>query len=119
MGDLYPLPQTKASPTQQYLPVWITFEAHPITHRPKARSSTGTRHRNRILLEHYFLPGGHDAEIEAFVEYYNHQRYHESLNNLTPSNIYFGHGQGILMIREGIQRRTIEQRRLMHQKSTV
>ena len=34
--------------------------------------------KNRILLENYFLPGDLEAQIEAFVEHYNHQRYHES-----------------------------------------
>ena len=31
--------------------------------------------KNRILLENYFLPGDLEAQIEAFVEHYNHQRY--------------------------------------------
>ncbi len=43
--------------------------------------------KNRILLENYFLPGDLEAQIEAFVEHYNHQRYHESLNNVTPSEV--------------------------------
>jgi putative transposase len=41
--------------------------------------------KNRILLEHYFLPSDLEAQIEAFVDHYNHQRYHESLNNVTGS----------------------------------
>jgi hypothetical protein len=32
--------------------------------------------KNRILLENYFLPGDLEAQIEAFVDHYNHQRYH-------------------------------------------
>ncbi len=40
--------------------------------------------KNRILLENYFLPGDLEAQIEAFVERYNHARYHKSLDNLTP-----------------------------------
>ena len=39
--------------------------------------------KNRILLEHYYLPGDLQAEIETFVEHYNNRRYHESLGNLT------------------------------------
>ena len=35
--------------------------------------------KNRILLENYYLPGDLEAQIGAFVEHYNHQRYHESL----------------------------------------
>ncbi len=40
--------------------------------------------KNRILLENYYLPGDLEAQIETFVEHYNHQRCHESLRNLTP-----------------------------------
>ena len=63
--------------------------------------------KNRILLENYYLPSALDAEIAEFVEQYNHQRYHESLGNLTPSDVYFGRGQTILLERERIKRRTI------------
>jgi transposase InsO family protein len=55
------------------------------------------------------------AQIEAFVAQYNHQRYRESLNNLTPANVCFGRGQTILLERERIKRRTIQQRLLLHQ----
>jgi putative transposase len=75
--------------------------------------------KNRILLENYYLPGDLEAQIEAFVEHYNHRRYHESLNNLTPADVYFGRGQTILLQRERIKRKTIEQRRLQHRKSAA
>jgi putative transposase len=71
--------------------------------------------KNRILLENYFLPGDLEAQIEAFVAYYNHQRYHESLSNLTPADVYFGRGEAILRKRERIKRQTIQTRRLQHQ----
>jgi putative transposase len=73
--------------------------------------------KNRILLENYYLPGALEAEIAEFVEQYNHRRYHESLNNLTPADVYFGRGQTILLERERIKRRTIQQRRLMHHQN--
>ncbi|MCK5089199.1 MAG: IS3 family transposase, partial [Hyphomicrobiaceae bacterium] len=72
--------------------------------------------KNRILLENYYLPGDLEAQIEAFVEHYNHCRYHESLKNLTPADVYFGRGQTILLKRERIKRKTFEQRRLQHRK---
>lgn len=75
--------------------------------------------KNRILLENYFLPGDQEAQIDAFIGYYNHRRYHESLNNLTPANVYTGRGQTILLEREKIKRRTMKQRRLQHENSAA
>ena len=72
--------------------------------------------KNRILLENYFLPADLEAQIEAFVDHYNHQRYHESINNLTPADVYFGRGISILKQRERIKRKTMETRRLQHRK---
>jgi putative transposase len=56
------------------------------------------------LLENYFLPGDVEAQIDAFVEHYNHQRYYESLNNVTPAGTSFGLAQGIIEQRERIKR---------------
>ena len=70
--------------------------------------------KNRILLENYYLPGDLEQKIGDFVAYYNHLRYHESIGNLTPADVYFGRGQTILLERERIKRDTIKTRRLQH-----
>ena len=70
--------------------------------------------KNRILLENYFFQADLETQIGAFVEHYNHQRYHESLNNLTPADVYFGRDQAILLQRERIKQKTIKTRRLQH-----
>ncbi len=75
--------------------------------------------KNRILLENYYLPGDLEAHIDRFVEHYNHRRYHESLKNLTPADVYFGRGQTILRQRERIKRDTIQKRRLQHQSKAA
>jgi len=75
--------------------------------------------KNRILLDNYFYPADLNAQIETFVDHYNHQRYHESINNLTPADVYFGRGQTILMKRERIKQKTIETRRLQHRKNAA
>ena len=75
--------------------------------------------KNRILLENYYLPGDLEANIEKFVDHYNHRRYHESLSNLTPADVYFGRGSTILLERERIKRNTIQKRRLQHQKKAA
>ena len=54
--------------------------------------------KNPILLENYYLPGQLELSIGEFVEYYNNQRYHESLDNLTPIDVYFGRGPAILKV---------------------
>ena len=68
--------------------------------------------KNRVLLEHYYLPGELEAQIRAFIEHYNHHRYHESLNNVTPADVYFGRAQAVIEQRKRIKRKTIDNRRL-------
>jgi len=48
---------------------------------------------------------------------YNHQRYHESLDNVTPADVYFGRPQEVLTRREEIKRQTPEERRRNHTQS--
>ena len=75
--------------------------------------------KNRILLENYYLPGDLERQIGAFVDHYNTRRYHESLGNLTPADVYLGRGAQILKLREEIKRKTIRQRRLQHQTAAA
>ena len=71
--------------------------------------------KNRILLDNYYLPGDLERQIDAFVAHYNHVSYHESLDNLTPADVYFGRAETILAERLRIKRATIANRRLQHQ----
>ena len=48
-----------------------------------------------------------------------HLRYHESLGNVTPADLYFGRGQAMLLERERIKRKTYDKRRLQHRKSAA
>ncbi len=66
------------------------------------------------MLDNYYLPGDLEQQINAFVEHYNHARYHESIDNLTPADIYFGRAETILAERQRIKRATIANRRLQH-----
>jgi len=75
--------------------------------------------KNRILLENYYLPGDLKAQIDAFVADYNHCRYHESIGNLTPADVYYGRGKTILIERERIKRQTIANRRLLHRQQAA
>ena len=37
-----------------------------------------------------------ERQIAAFVEHYNHACYHESIDNLTPADVYFGRSETTL-----------------------
>ena len=91
-------------------------------HHPQTQGKIERWHqtlKNRILLENYYLPGDLEAQVGRFVEHYNHRRYHESLKNLTPADVYFGRGQTILLQRERIKRDTIRKRRLQNQSKAA
>ena len=75
--------------------------------------------KNRILLENYYLPGNLEQQIGVFVDHYNNHRYHESLNNVTPADVYFGRDKDILREREKIKKQTIQYRRLQHQRQAA
>jgi RNA-directed DNA polymerase len=70
--------------------------------------------KNRILLNNYYLPSDLERQISTFVDHYNHVRYHESIENLTPADFYFGRAETILAERQRIKRETIANRRLQH-----
>jgi putative transposase len=90
---------------------------HPMTQGKIERYHRSMK--NQILLENYYLPGQLEARLAEFVAYYNTRRYHESLRNLTPADVYFGRGQAILTWRENIKLKTIELRRRLHHASAA
>ncbi|AEV35689.1 ISCc3, transposase OrfB [Pseudovibrio sp. FO-BEG1] len=70
--------------------------------------------KNRILLENYYMSEDLEAQIGNFVDYYNNHRYHESLGNVTPADVYFERDKAILQNRQMIKRRTLQNRRLRY-----
>ena len=73
--------------------------------------------KNVIKLENYFLPGDLERKIKKFVDYYNNHRYHESLKNLTPADIYFGRDREILQKRFKVKMNTLNERKRMNKKA--
>jgi len=83
-------------------------------YHPQTQGKIERYHRsikNVINLQHYYLPGELKQEIERFVEYYNNQRYHESLDNLTPATVYKGQSRQSLSLRDMIKRETLRMRK--------
>ena len=74
---------------------------------------------DQILLKNYYLPGQLEQRLAEFVDYYNLRRYHQSLNNLPPADVFFGRGQTILTRRQNIKLKTFELRRRLHHASAA
>jgi len=66
-----------------------------------------------------YSPGQLEVRMEEFVKYYNYQRYHESLQNLTPSEVYFGTGHKKLKQRKLTKNKTLEARKKQFQKNQL
>lgn len=84
-------------------------------YHPQTQGKIERYHRslkNVINLQHYYLPGALEKEIERFVQYYNNQRYHEALDNLTPADVFFGNNREKLTMRDMIKRETMKLRRV-------
>ena len=62
--------------------------------------------KNVVKLQNYYCPDELKAAITRCVDYYNNERYHESLDNLTPADVYLGRGEKILTIRNQIKKET-------------
>jgi putative transposase len=88
---------------------------HPMTQGKIERYHCSMK--NILLLDNYYCPDDLIAEIGKFVDYYNHQRYHESLDNVTPADAYTGRAAAILEQRERTKRETINRRRIEYRKA--
>ena len=67
--------------------------------------------KNVVKLEHYYFPQELKGALREFVAYYNNDRYHEALDNVTPADVYFGRQYEVLTKRAKIKRRTMQRRR--------
>jgi len=70
-----------------------------------------------------FLEAGHPWELEqtisGFVAFHNNKRYHESLDNMTPADVFYGRVQEVKKEREETKQKTLEQRRQYNRQTTL
>jgi transposase InsO family protein len=79
---------------------------------PQTQGKIERYHRSMkaiVKLNHYYCPQKLEPAIAQFVESYNNRRYHESLKNLTPYDVYFGKGEKILKKREKLKAYSLKQ----------
>ncbi|WP_253270106.1 integrase core domain-containing protein, partial [Prevotella sp. HJM029] len=67
-------------------------------------------------LAYYFCPSELEKAIVQWVKYYNERRFHESLDNLTPRDVYLGQGEEIKRIRGTIKQNPTNKRISEHKR---
>jgi len=82
---------------------------HPQTQGKLERFHETLKARLNLLV--YTSPGRLRAAMAAFIDFYNHRRYHEGLDNVTPADVYYGRRQAILARRKERQAATLARRR--------
>jgi len=66
--------------------------------------------KGEVKLVVYEAPSELERAVAAFVDYYNHRRYHEGIGNVTPADVYYGRRETILTWRKEVKQRTTELR---------
>jgi putative transposase len=87
---------------------------HPMTQGKIERYHRSMK--NVVKLQTFYFPWELEQTIKEFVVYYNNERYHESLDNLTPADVYFGRAEEVKTKREQIKQATLEMRRQQHRR---
>lgn len=67
--------------------------------------------KNVVKLQNYYSPSELERAIAEWAEYYNNQRYHESLENVTPADVYFGREKEIIRKRNKLKEQSLALRR--------
>lgn len=83
-------------------------------YHPQTQGKIERYHRsmkNIVKLDNYYSPGQLEHRLEEFVEYYNNYRYHESLDNVTPTDVYFNRKENIMKKRNEIKSKTMRRRK--------
>jgi hypothetical protein len=83
-------------------------------YHPQTQGKIERYHRtmkNVVKLQHYYFPWELEAALRDFVAYYNNERYHESLDNVTPADVYYGRHYAVISERNKIKRLTMQRRK--------
>jgi len=72
--------------------------------------------KNVVKQEHYCFLWKLEKTITEWAEHYNHEQYHESLNNVTPADVYFRRSSEILDKRAITKSRTLSKRKVQNRR---
>jgi len=92
---------------------------HGAPNYPQTQGEIERYHRsmkNVVKLHHYYTLSDLQRAIDQYIEYYNNERYHESLNNCTPASDYNGTHNKILEQRQALKQKSMQKRRRNHQR---
>jgi transposase InsO family protein len=91
-------------------------------YHPQTQGKIERYHRtmkNVVKLDNYYFPERLERELALFVDHYNNRRYHESLSNVTPADVYFVRDSSILKRRAEVKKRTLGIRRKRYLKEKL
>jgi len=97
-------------------------QVHGRPMHPQTQGKIERYHRtmkNVVKLNHFYHPEQLIEALTEFVNNYNEKRYHESLKNLTPADVYFGRTDQILRKREQIKMNSINNRRHLYNQQKL
>jgi transposase InsO family protein len=104
------------------------LQANKMEHRrgapyhPQTQGKIERYHRtmkNIVKLDNYYYPSELESKVEEFVNYYNKKRYHESIDNITPEQMFNGERRNILTKRDKTKRKTLKLRKQINLSKSI
>ena len=100
---------------EEFLNIRVMKHIVASPYHPQTNGKLERYHRTakaKVALFTYDSPQALTEAMASFVLYYNYQRYHEALGNVTPADVYYGQREAILARREEVKQETLTARKV-------